>query len=261
MRYFKISIYVVILTAGICLLWSVSPEPACAETHPVVRYASGKLTLKAKDVSLISLLRDISGVTGMEVFVDKDINPAKINVDINNKSLENGLKSILKGFNYALIYDKKKDVMKITGLKVYPAGKRSGELIPVQIRQNNKAGIPNHEKETKTVFVSSMNRTRMNGGLLVPAHSAYKSSREQAEQANQPWFQMEKTFERKETVAYEELLYLKAKIESAKDPLKKDALSLVYADRVEKFYSEKRVHINKIEGLKRIYQNRKMTGQ
>jgi hypothetical protein len=53
-------------------------------------------------------------------------------------------------------------------------------------------------------------------------------------------------------------MLLERKLEAAQDPDRKEALAMAYADEVEKFHAMKKVHINKIEALKRIYQAREM---
>jgi hypothetical protein len=92
-------------------------------------------------------------------------------------------------------------------------------------------------------------------GLLIPSRTVPAASAAQAPRdLDKPWFKLQKQLEHQENRQYAELLLRQKKIEAAQDAETREALALSYADEVQKFFEIKKANLNKIEGLKRIYQ-------
>lgn len=238
-------------------------ELARADNKSELIYLDGRLTLKAVKTPLLPLLKKIAESTGIDISISKELGPDDISAQIVDQPLESALKRILQGFNYAVIYSKDGDSWRINALKIYPKGKHGGELIPI-FAASGSSGFPERPGETKTVLVHSGDEFRIygklgDGGLLIPSRSVPNFSDQTAAQVKAPWFQLQKRLERKEARQYEKLMLQKKRLEAARDPDRKEALAMAYADEVEKFYTMKKANFNKIEALKRIYQFREMT--
>jgi len=227
-----------------------------------VRYAKGNLTVRAVDTPLTSLLASITEATGIKVFLSTELRHATVSARVVDRELEEGLKSVLRGLNYAVIYRKKGDAWEISALKIYPPGKHGGPLMAIG---NGKKGpfVSAGKKPAKRVRFYPGDETAAfgrpgDGGLIAPARTtaADPSNTDRRIQTDTPWFQIQMEQERRESQKYRELTLLKQKLGATRDPDRKAALSMAYAEAVNKFYAMKKAHLNKIEALKRIYRNK-----
>ena len=232
---------------------------------PDVRYSKGLLTLKADKTPLLDILKAISEAAAIDVLISKDFIPADLSIQFTDQPLESALKRVLQGASYVAVYDREGDAWCITVLKVFASGQAGGEMVSLS-SLTRRAEKPVQGAETKTVFFPSEDGLRTHGqlekmGHLVPARTVPAAPGQAADSLNAPWFALLKQFERAEAREYEEMMLLKRKIETGKNPDRHGALALAYADKVEKFYTLKKVHLNKIEALKRIYQAREMVNK
>ena len=258
----RITAMVVLMATIFFFLVITAPLPLASENTPEVKFQDGLLTVKAVKTPLLQVLESIGNATGVDIFVSKDLTPSDISIQFADEPLEEALKRVLRGLNYAAVYTKGKASWQITSLKVFPKGQYSGKVASLLSQTSNSKTTAN-DATSKTVFFNSDGRSIIygklgGGGNLIPSRSVPGTSDQATAALNAPWFQLQKQFERKEVRKYEELMLLEKKLEAARDSDRKDALAMAYADEVEKFYTMKKIHLNKIEALKRIYQAREM---
>lgn len=259
----KLSITVMMVVA--CLFMPSVVRAATAPDKPVLSFQDGRITVKASGTPLLQLLKEVSKTTGVEIAVAEKLRPGLINADIDNKPLEDALKSLLKGYNYAAIYSKKGSAWQLTSLKIYPGGTFTGKVVPV-LPETARIKKADRGKLFKTVMVGSGEEFVTYGnlqsrGILIPSQTVPGDAYQGPESGISPIFFLQKDLERKEAQHYQELMLLREKIASAKDPEKRLALLQVYADEANKFKEMKASHINRIEALKRIARFREMTGK
>ncbi len=93
---------IVVLT----LLYSVMAYGFQHQTgNHLVVFTGDTITLKAENAPLLSILESLSQ-QGVRIRVNSTINPS-ISVSFNNAPIENVMESILKGYNYTLVWEKK----------------------------------------------------------------------------------------------------------------------------------------------------------
>ncbi len=93
-----------ILLIGIMFLLSPSLAPGQDQGRELhIEYNRGLLTLSVEDVNLKHVLTAVAEETGISVWYLKDFEKP-ITTDFNDLPLQQGLRRILRGMNYALIY-------------------------------------------------------------------------------------------------------------------------------------------------------------
>jgi len=250
-------------------LWFLIPIPVNGAVQDTV-ISGGNLSLEATSVTVSELLGAIARKAGIDVFIARgcQFGGERRNLKVAGEPIEDVLRSILRGYNYAAVYVKENDNFRISALKIYPEGQQGGEVVPLF-----SGGRPpvSEEKggrgETVTVMVSSAGNITTQGqfgrrGLLLPSQSsASESDAEQSDALRTPWFALQAQLEAQEAAKYQELLLMQKKLESTTDPAMKQVLSATYADEMAKYQAVKKANLNKVEALKRITQFKTMTGQ
>ena len=87
-------------------MFLLSPSPALGQDQGpelLVEYNRGLLTLSVENVNLKHVLTAVAEATGISVWYLKDFEKP-ITTDFNDLPLQQGLRRILRGMNYALIY-------------------------------------------------------------------------------------------------------------------------------------------------------------
>ncbi len=127
-KYFTVLVMIVLLMVCGTLMAQEN-----ASNHPEVDYNSStdQLTINAEKVSLSGLYQRISILSGVDVWMDPEVEQT-ITVTVKDQSLEEGLKFIGRQFNLnqALIYAPKKPSTStpefmVVAAKVMPEGKQS----------------------------------------------------------------------------------------------------------------------------------------
>ena len=253
--------WIVGLSAFAWTAFWLNPGSTAAGKPPDVRYANGLLSLSAENSSLLNVLRLLSETAGIEVSVSAEFIPGNVSIRIADQPLEQALKQILKGANYAVIYLKEGDSFRITEIKVYPEGRYGGEMVPISA-EKQEPSVLDGTGEFRTVLVSSGQEVITHGSLLDPGRLAPARSTPNFQDGRIPgWFVLQKQPERQEALRYEELLRHKLRVGAAENPDRKEALAAIYADEVARFYEMKKAHLNKIEALKRITDHNTMTSR
>jgi hypothetical protein len=241
---------------GLLILGFMGGGQAAAVTaSPAVRmnYADGRLTLSAKQVPLAQVLEDLHRLAGIDIYAARGLSSAQVSIDVRNEPLEDALKSILRGYNYAAIYVKEGEDFRITALKLFKEGEQGGEMVP--LFADSPASVyadSGRDGKTRMVFVSSPRDVTVQGGfqkrgLLVPSQMtvAQESAGPLPEGLHTPWLAMQADLQT-------QLLYLQKQLEGAKSAEEKRIASQLYTDQVAKFQLQKRANVNKVEALKRL---------
>jgi len=237
-------------------------HPAVAGNAPSVICNADRLSVECFGEPLLSLLEKVSDATRIDVFVSENLKPEPVHIRLADCPIEDAIRRILRGYNYAAVYTREGDAWRISALRIYPDGENGGTVVPVKTKKTSGS---HHEtgKETREVWVQSgadmiVDGALGNHGRLVPSRIRPVPSSASGGPLP-PWFSLQKQFDHIETMKYQELLLHQQKMESVSDPEKKEALSLVYADEVEKFHIMKKEHLNQIEAIKRFSNLREMT--
>ncbi|GAB6162849.1 hypothetical protein JCM12298_20090 [Desulfothermus naphthae] len=246
-RYFQILILILLISA-------------IAEAKPVVVYSKGRLSIKAYNQPLISVLYSMSQVTGIKFYVSKKLEAELVNINISNRSVKDVLQMVLKNFSYATVYTKKDGSWKISTVTVFPRSGKKGNLIPT-FAGTDRAVLLKNRLMKYPIQIVTYGTIPKNGGILVPARMMIKKTmRKEAlygKGVPASILNLQVSFEESEMRMFKDLIMLKCKIDSTKDPERKKSLSMVYAEKTRHFYMLKKAHFNKIEALKRIYESRK----
>lgn len=245
--------------------------PAGAVVSPGAKFSRGNLTLEAKNATVGELLEVISRTAGVDIFVSRgfEAGQEKRTLKIDGAPLEDVLRSLLRGYNYAAIYVKEGNDFRIAAVKIYAEGQQGKEVVP--LFAGGRAPVQVYEEKNRrgeavTVMVSSGGEVITPGGLdrkgiLAPSQSVRNHAEQGAALLNKPWFALQVQLESEEAAKYRDLMILQQKLESAEDPELKKSLTMIYADETAKFHALKIANLNKIEALKRITQFREMTGR
>lgn len=252
--------------AGIVLIC-----PAGAAIKPGASYAGGNLTLDAQNATVGELLETIARTAGVDIFVARGLQTAggKFTLKINGEPLEEAVRRILSGYNYAAIYEKDGDDFRIAALKIYPEGQAVGELVPLfsggrtpVYEEKNRRG------ETVTVLVNTGGDIVTQGnmtsrrGSIGPSQTQVAATLSPGAGLDAPWFALQLQQEQAEAERFNELLLLRRQAEAeTDDPKRRQALTMAYADEVAKFAAFKKMNQNKVESLKRINQFQEVTKQ
>lgn len=265
-KFLKIQ-FAIAVAVILSLFFNPCIDSAKAGIKPGMAYKDGRLTLDAEQTPLSQVLEIISKSVGVDIFVSKGFNPGNVSIQVTNQPLEDALKSMLRGYNYAAVYTKEGDVFRITALKIYNEGQQGGEVLPLFTGGRQTVFTEETARgETRTVMVNSGGEVITHGGLnkkgvLAPSQTEIDPGAVQTGAMQSPWFAMKVQLEQQEMEKFQELQMLKKRLDSTDDPQKKKALSMVYADEMSKFYTMKKANTNKVEALKRITQFKDMTGQ
>lgn len=246
--------------------------PAGAVVSPGAKFSGGNLTLEAKNATVGELLQVISRTAGVDIFVSRgfEAGQEKRTLKIDGAPLEDVLRSLLRGYNYAAIYVKEGNDFRMAAVKIYTEGQQGKEVVPlfsgggapVQIYEEK-----NRRGEAITVMVSSGGNIATRGsvaagkGVVGPSQMEIAGNPVTEADLKSPWFAFQLQAEQDEVDRFSELLLLRKQSESTTDPQRKQALALVYADEVAKFQDFRKANLNKVEALKRISQFKEITKQ
>ena len=260
----KIALAVLFAAAGMFVAW-----PAGAVVKPGAKFAGGNLTLEAKNATIGELLETIARTAGVDIFVAPGFQTTgqKMTIQISEEPIEEAIRRILRGYNYAAIYEKEGNDFRIAALKIYPEGQASGAVVPMF--SGGRTPIyeeKNRRGETVTVLVDARGEMvtardpMARSGVVGPSGVEVSPQARQAD-LQSPWVSLRLQQEREEAERFNALLLLRKQAESTADPQKKQALAMVYADEAARFQNFRKANMNKVESVKRINQFQELTGQ
>jgi type II secretory pathway component GspD/PulD (secretin) len=243
--------------------------PSSAAVKPGSTFDGEKLTLEAENATLSEILETVARTAGVDVLVARGFKDGndRLSFQFQGQPIEEVLRRLLRGLNYAAIYTKEEDGFRIAALKIFFDGQQGAEMVP--LFSGGRTAIYEEKSrrgETVTVMVSSGGEVITQGGLqkkglLVPSQTVPNPANSSEATLNKPWFSMQSRLESEEAAQYQDLMLLQKRLESATDPELKKSLAMIYADEVARFHTTKRANTSKIESLKRIDQLGEMTGQ
>jgi hypothetical protein len=251
------------------LIASLHAHDVMAAIKPGIKYAKGNITLEAKQATVTEVLEAIARTAGVDVYTARGFQPSgsRLTFRLSAEPLEDAVKKILHGYNYAAIYAKEGDDFRIVALKIFPDGQQGGEFVPLF----SGGRMPVYEEkgrrgEIRTVIVNSGGDVITHGnlqkrGVLIPSQTEIGPLAAQAGSLQTPWFAVKVQLDQQEAEKFQELQMLQKQLDSTNDADRKKALAMVYADEISKFHTMKTANMNKVESLKRITQFRDMSGQ
>lgn len=127
---------------GFLIFWCFlsSNSLMAAESKFPLDYQDNKLTLTASNIDLLELLRKVSEVTRTEIFLFDEVTSKKIDVNFSQQTLEEVLKSLLKGYSYAIVYAVRSDSYGLYSMLI-PRRQRSN---PLTYDSRKTIGINDH---------------------------------------------------------------------------------------------------------------------
>lgn len=258
------------ILAGTLLAGWLLAAPAGASIKAGANYVGGNLTMEVKNATMGELLEAIARTAGVDVYIASGFQSAgeRMTLQIVAEPLEDVLRRILRGYNYAAIYEKEGNDFRIATLKIYPEGMQGREVIPLF---KGRLGQTYEEKTrrggTVTVLVNAVGQIVTRGtltarrGALGPSETELTGAAASGADLHSPWLALQLQLEQDETDRFAELLLLRKQVEATADTQRQQALSMVYADAMAKFQLFKKGNLNKVESLKRINQFQDVTGK
>ena len=139
-------------------------------------YSNGKLSIKLNQVTLRDVITSISDKTGTSIFIFDDAAQNKVTVDFKNRSFKSALRSVLRGVNYAVVYEdgfKNGSVTWIegTGRKNGMAGIKSSGRVAV------RSGSGNTKAAARRAVNSGTSSSRSIGTTVKNISSTYQTVR------------------------------------------------------------------------------------
>jgi hypothetical protein len=203
----------------------------------LVEFSDDKLTVSAKNESLIRLLEQVAKKTNVVIFISKEFNPGPLTIQLDKVPLEQAFKKLLKQYDFATIYNKIDDDFTISALKVYPKGKTSGEMDVLISRS-----IPS--EETRQDLTGS-SKPIVPGTSLPGKYVAYVSKKDQS------LIPAAHGFEITEEEISKEINELRQTIRQTNNTVEKDMLTLELMNRLAAFEDMQRKHSDTLESLYR----------
>ncbi len=237
----RINPMVVLTTTVFLFLAFVAPPPLAAENTPEVKLQDGLLTVQADRALLVPLLERIAGAADIVIFVSKELETARISVTVEKKLFEDGIKQILRGFNYAAVYYKVGKEFRISVLKIYPEGKETGSMLAV-INKSTAA-----YSETRSLQGGSENflKETMEAHLLVPRRYTSRLK-------DKKLLPLAGRFEASEKKLWDAVKALETEMDSVSDLERKQAMTMALMNKLDAFEVLQRSNLNKMEAFYRI---------
>lgn len=127
------------------LLVSV-PARAGVAQKPLLHFESspsGEIGLVARGVSITDALNAVAKKAGFEVLVEKGVARPLVNLTMPMAPIEDVLREMLRGRNYALVYDADTDSLsRVILLAPSTPGRAGGASVPARKPQRQKARSP-----------------------------------------------------------------------------------------------------------------------
>jgi len=243
---------VLTLWAGLMLIFTAESMAGAA---PDVSYNNGLLSLRAEKTPLLNILKSISAATGIQVLVSKDFAPVDISIRFADQPLESALKRILASYNHAVFYQKKDGDFKVSEIRVYPKGTDSGQMRTLIDRapavEDRTLDATDKEREdfkplpAEDIPAGPARPAVGRPGLLTPKPYSGPQKSERGVALGQQ-------FEAEEQAAFAEIEALKKQMDLTENTAERDALQVVYMDKLAAFEDLQRRNQNRMEAMHRI---------
>ncbi len=232
----------VVLTTTVFLFLAFAASlPLAAKTAPEVKFEDGLLTVKAVKTPLLPLLEKIAATADIVIFVSKELETAKVSVAVEKQRIEEGIKRVLRGFNYAAIYYKVGEKFRISVLKIYPEGKDTGPMLAVI----NKSAAAYSETRSLQSGSGNFLKETMAAHLLVPRRYTSRLK-------DKKLLPIAGRFESEEKKLWDAVTKLETKMDSITDPEQKQAMTMALMNKLNAFETLQLSNLNKMEAFYRI---------
>lgn len=144
-----------------CLFMPLLPSLAAeAPAKPVVSYneVTDRLSVEAREAPLKAVLARIAILSGVDIWMDPQLETRKISTSLKDRSLEDGLKQLARGTSHVLVYDRRPGDAKpggadiglplvVIAMKLLPEGKYDNSQLKPVLELEHEAFI--REKEAR----------------------------------------------------------------------------------------------------------------
>jgi len=203
---------------------------------PQVEFSDNRITVRAKNYSMVRLLEQVAKKTNVVIFVSKDFDPGSVTIQLDKVPLEQAFKKLLKQHNFVTIYNKKNDDFIISALKIYPKGKSAGQM-DILITKSISSDETHMENAGSTPIVP---------GLTLPGeYVKYAATK------NKSMIPVAYGFEKTEKKVSKEINELRQKISHIENNVEKDLLTLELMEKLVTFEDMQRGHVDVLESLYR----------
>jgi hypothetical protein len=125
-----------VLCVALIVLALQAPEPAHSAKPPEqdrqLTVQDGLVTFQGRQPSLLQVLNQICTAANLEVFVFEQIEDTQVSLEFRDKPVEEAVRSLLRGRNYSVVYQREG---KSAGLRLVPVGKaRKHEAAAVSVQ-------------------------------------------------------------------------------------------------------------------------------
>jgi hypothetical protein len=227
-----------LLAAVLVVLLCLTAGPRVSRAAGTVSFSDGRLSIRADNEPLLSILEKIAHQAGIVIFIVKDFEPGTLTLHLEDQPLEKAMDRILKGFNVARIYrDHPSGDPELTAVEIYP-GDRYGGALDVIVR----ADIPRPDISPAD---NSARYSSMRDDTLHPqgyVHAVEYDALVPAALA----------FEKKENDAWQDIQALKTQANNEIDETRNQVLTLALLDRYDEFEQMQRHHIDLLEKMHRV---------
>lgn len=202
--------------------------PLTSHGQETITYDGTLLTIKAIDAPLVPLLEEIAAKTGVVIFISKEIEPSLVSANFVDITPEKAFKRLLKDHNVVMIFNRVGDDFVVNALKIFPAGKDTGEMDVIVAGRNLDATVEDAVQDTEGVhpILPASHAKAMENDNIAPAALAYA---------------------REEKKQWEEIAGLKQEIAGQVDEEKKQVLSMALLTRLEQFEDMQKNHRSILE--------------
>ncbi len=128
-----------------------------------VTFSDGKLTVMVNRASLLDVITAVSEETGTSIYIFDDASCNEVTVELKDRSFKSALRSILRGVNYAVVYEvgfKNGSVTWIEGTEGKKGNIRKNKFS--ELRTAGKSGTSSRKKVVSTMQDAS--RSSFPGG-------------------------------------------------------------------------------------------------
>ncbi len=161
-----------------CIIWMLATAGLAQDAFDL-KLSNDRVSLEADDAELTLVLQELSSKIGFKLWISDLLQARKVSLEIEELSIEDTLRRLLKDDSYALVLD---DNAMVSALYVLPPGKAQSsnlELLPStdDIRQRvlydllNTDSIAENIKATMLNQISSNNNTNVQPEAMEPAQA------------------------------------------------------------------------------------------
>ena len=237
---FRISLKKILfqLAAVLAVLLCMTGGSRVSRAAESVSFQNDRLTIRADNESLLSILEKIAHQAGIVIFIAKEFDPGTLTLHLEDQPLEKAMDRLLKGLNVARIYrENSLGVPELTALEIYPGDRFGGPLDVIVRTDTPRPDISppgSHDRYAS-----------MRGDTLHPqgyVHTVEYDALVPAALA----------FEKKEKDAWQDIQALETQADNEIDETINQVLTLALLDRYDEFEQMQRHHIDLLEKMHRV---------